>query len=156
MHVALPRGVAPAYDARMVEREERGDGSFRLWNARGSVLWILHNSRVLELKLDGHAEQEVLGPIMAEVAALLDRTSGVYVFSDLEELEGYEADLWKNALTWVGQHRSRMAGLFALQTSQAVEMGTRLLNLFSANALIAFTHRPEYLKKLRECLKLAP
>jgi len=138
----------------MAEREERDDGSFRLWNARGSILWVPHSPRVIEWKLDGYAEQEVVGPVMAQMAALLDRQSGVYCFSDLLTLEGYEADLWKAAVAWVGENRGRMAGMFALQESQAVEMGTRLLNLFTANALHTFARRTEYSRKLRECVQL--
>jgi hypothetical protein len=139
--------------AAMVEREELGPGSFKLRTPRGEATWIPHSARVIEAKYSGYADLELVEPIMREMAALIERTDGVHCFSDIREIEGYQPELWAKAQEWIGRYRSRMAGSYILQRSPVVEMGVKMLNLFSTNALYAFTKPADFQRKLRECLR---
>lgn len=138
----------------MAQREDLGVGSWRVRTARGTAKWIPHARRVIELEFAGYADLELVAPIMDEMGLLLDRTDGVHCFSDVLEVEGYDAEVWKAAQAWLVKHRRRMAGNYVLQASSVVEVGTRLLNLFLPQALHAYTEREDYDKKLKECLAL--
>ncbi len=135
----------------MAEREEMGGGTFTLRTPRGMATFKRHTPRVLEMKYSGFADLELVEPIMQEMVAVLDQEQGVHCFSDLRELDGYQPELWAKAQEWLGRHRSRMAGNYILQRSEAVAMGTRLLNLFLANALLAYVKPADFQRKLREC-----
>ncbi|HLL55933.1 MAG TPA: hypothetical protein VK447_20385 [Myxococcaceae bacterium] len=135
----------------MAEREELGAGSFMVRTPRGTATFKRHTPRVLEMKYSGFADLELVEPIMQEMVAVLEQEQGVHGFSDLRELDGYQPELWAKAQEWLMRHRSRMAGNYVLQRSEAVAMGTRLLNLFLSNALLAYAKPADFQRKLREC-----
>lgn len=135
----------------MAEREELGGGSWRIRTAKGTATWTPRAPKVIEVKYTGYADVELVRPLMDEMVRLMERVGPVYSFSDVLELEGYDPDLWKEAQAWLVAHRSTLAGTFVLQGSSTIEMGIRLLNLFSQNIVVAYTKRSDYEKKLREC-----
>src|SRR4051812_21796881 len=117
-----------AIEEKMLERESLENGSFRLRNREGEVVWRCVTTGVVVSTFVRHVGDEFGELLMASFQRELSRANKLWVFMDLEQLSTFGSELRRLLTACFMRDKDRMETFVLLQRAPLVEMAVQMAN----------------------------
>jgi hypothetical protein len=141
----------------LVRRRHLDSGAVQFITDKGSVDCVAPVPHVLLFRYRGHAERWLFDPLSTALFQATERTSGLHLFVDAEELESYDSEFRARWVSWFRIYRARVGRFHFLYRSPLVAVGMQILNLATGGMIKPYRARLEFDLALNEavCVKAA-
>jgi hypothetical protein len=138
--------------AKMIQRKTFPDGRVELRSSRGSFELAGKAPQIYLATFRGHCDAALGDASIEEQTRILPSRGQVLIFTDCEEMTGYDSDVRVRFTEWSIQNRDRLGHGQVLLRSKIVAMAVSVVSLATGRPSMVQTKRGMFEKALADAI----